>query len=125
MEGNYYEVLYVDKFSDLVEAAVVNDTLRKTFGLNHRHLLKLSAGTPVVIKKKVGIEEAERYKGIVMDAGGVAWIQELGPEGEHLERRQEKRRSILDRRTVYRASSIVPDRRQDMGRRSTDRKNVH
>lgn len=125
MSASQYEVVYIDKFTDMVEAAIVKDNLQKTFGLKPDHLQKLASGKPVVIKKQVNFDEANRYKAAVDSAGGVAWVQELGPDGEHVERRQSGRRQLKDRRAVFRASAILPDRRQNCGRRSTDRSTYH
>ena len=125
MKSSSYEVVYIDKFTDMVEAGIVRDNLQKTFGLKPKHIVALSSGRPVVIKKRINFDEALRYKAAVDSAGGVAWVQELGSDGTHIERRQTGRRQLKDRRAVFRASSILPDRRQSCGRRSTDRSRYH
>ncbi|MGI1677393.1 MAG: hypothetical protein K6L75_01555 [Cellvibrionaceae bacterium] len=125
MDTNQYEVVYLDKFTDPMEAKSALKKLQETFGLAESHIEKLSSGEPVVIKKKVDLEEATLYQEAVARAGGVAWVQEIGTDGFHEERRKGPRRVTLDRRTVYRASSILPDRRGSCGRRSTDQLTLH
>lgn len=115
-----YEVLYIDKFTDAAKAEYARENLRATFHLSEQHLDRLATGEPVIIKKNINLDKALRYRQAVVDAGGVAWVQALDVQGEHWERRQNNRRQLTDRRTVYRASSIQPDRRQNCGRRSTD-----
>lgn len=121
MSGSkHFEVVYIDKFSDSYKAQLARDNLRAVFGLSTQQLDKLACGDPIVIKKEVSLSEASRYRSAVIDAGGIAWVQELDENGNHVERRQEKRRQLADRRNYFRASSIQPDRRQNCGRRSTD-----
>lgn len=120
-----YEVLYVDKFQNAQEAAATRQCLSKTFGLQPHQWDRLASGNPVVVKKGVPYEEAERYLNAIAEAGGTAWVQKLGPDGNHIERRKTNRRQLFDRRAVYRASAIQPDRRQSRGRRSTDKILVH
>ena len=120
-----YEVLYIDKFTDAAKADYARNNLRQAFNLQEHHINRLSTGEPVVIKKKVTYEEALKYRAAVVDAGGVAWVQPLDANGEHIERRQNKRRQLIDRRSHYRASSIQPDRRQNCGRRSSDNAIFH
>ncbi|GAB1258147.1 hypothetical protein NBRC116494_26490 [Aurantivibrio plasticivorans] len=120
-----YEVLYVDKFNSAQEAAATRASLCKTFGLKPHQWDRMSSGDPVVIKKGVAYDEAERYLKAIAQAGGTAWVQELDADGNHIERRTMKRRQLFDRRAVYRASSIQPDRRQSRGRRSTDKVLIH
>ncbi len=115
-----YEVLYIDKFTDSAKAQYARENLREAFHLAERHLDQLASGEPVVIKKQVSFEEALRYRQVVVNAGGVAWVQALDADGVHRERRQGNRRHLADRRAYYRASSIQPDRRENCGRRSTD-----
>lgn len=121
----YYEVLYIDKFTDAASAAHTRENLRKMFRLSERHLYHLSCGKPVVIKKKVSLDEAVRYRRKIEEAGGIAWVQALDEYGSHSERRQHNRRQQPDRRARYRASSIMPDRRESCGRRSTDGMTFH
>lgn len=120
-----YEVIYIDKFTDAAKANFTRTKMRNLFHLNDKHLDKLGSGDPVVIKKKVSLEEATRYREAVRRVGGVAWVQELSADGVHRERRQGQRRCLPDRRATFRASSIQPDRRQSCGRRSTDGAMLH
>jgi len=121
MSQGRYEVVYIDKFDNLLAAELFREQIRKRFKLNPTQLARLSCGLPVVVKKQVDLEEAKRYQSAFKRAGGVCWIQALGPDGKHYERRQGVRRQLLDRRTAFRASSVFPDRRQSCGRRSSDR----
>lgn len=120
MSEKLYEVVYIDKFEDLLAAELFRDQVRKRFRLDPSQLGKLSTGLPVVVKKRVNFTVAESYRTAIKKAGGVCWVQELGPNGEHYERRQGERRKSSHRRSAFRASSRFPDRRQTRGRRYTD-----
>ena len=120
MSAKLYEVVYVDKFDDLLAAELFRDQLRKRFNLNTEGLSRLSTGLPVVVKKKVPFEDAQRYHAAIRKAGGICWIQELDGNGRHFERRQSQRRMRSERRSAYRASSMYPDRRRVYGRRTLD-----
>jgi hypothetical protein len=117
-----YEVVYIDKFTDIVEAEIARKQLQQRFHMTDSVMASLSCGKPVVIKKGVELDEAERYEKAIKDSGGVCWIQKMAPDGVHRERRHDERRVNLDRRSEYRGSSIQPDRRTNCGRRSGDRK---
>jgi len=123
-DQNRFEVIYVDKFTDPEQFDRAQRNLQKLFGLKQRHLERLSCGLPVVIKKRIAREEAERYRDAVKKAGGVAWVQEVGPDGLHYERRDQDRRVVFDRRAFYRINVLIPDRRVSTGRRTTDRSSV-
>lgn len=125
MKGQHYEVLYIDKFTDVAVAEYAKNNLRKLFQLDDKHIQRLSSGEPVVIKKDIDLDEAVKYRQAIAQAGGVAWVQSLNELGLHQERRKGKRRQLLDRRGSYRGSSIQPDRRETCGRRSTDGSIVH
>lgn len=115
-----YEVVYIDKFSDMASAELARENLKRTFGLNDHMLSTLSCGMPIVVKKGVSLDEAQKFEGAIKDSGGVCWIQEMSPDGNFHERRHEMRRQSLDRRGNFRGSSILPDRRYGIGRRSLD-----
>lgn len=120
MSSKLYEVVYVDKFDDLLAAELFRDQLRKRFKLDTGGLTRLSTGLPVVVKNRVPFEDAQRYHAAIRKAGGVCWIQELGESGKHAERRQGQRRGRMQRRSAFRASSLYPDRRRTGGRRTID-----
>jgi len=125
MASTQFAVVYVDKTTSSMESATIQRNLKDVFGLNFKSLARISTGKPVVIKKKIDFDHATRYQDAVKRAGGIAWVQELDEEGMHQERRQDHRRQMFDRRAVYRASSIQPDRRQTCGRRSSDQHARH
>lgn len=120
MSNKLYEVVYIDKFDDLLAAELFRDQVRKRFKLASDQLTRLSTGLPVVVKKRLSFDEAQQYRTAIKQAGGVCWVQELGPNNKHFERRQGERRLTVPRRSAYRASSRFPDRRRSRGRRSTD-----
>ena len=120
MGERLYEVVYIDKFDDLLAAELFRDQVRKRFKLNTEQLNRLSTGLPVVVKKRISYEEAQTFRLAIKNAGGVCWVQELGADGKHFERRQGDRRGAMSRRAAFRASSKLPDRRRSKGRRSTD-----
>lgn len=122
MESVSYEVVYVDKFEGLPAADLLRERIRRRFGLSRPQLTRLSSGTPVVIKRGVGLEEAKRYQEAVNELDGTCWVQSMDSGGGYRERRRRKRRGLLDRRRNFRASSILPDRRDNYGRRSMDLK---
>lgn len=116
-----FEVVYIDKFEDLLSADLFRDQVRKRFGLRTQEIARMSSGLPVVVKKNLDFEKANLYRSAIRSAGGICWVQEHGPSGKHSERRLDKRRDILDRRTCFRASSTFPDRRRSCGRRGVDK----
>lgn len=121
MSGKHYEVVYIDKFSDIAQAEMARDLLRQKFHLDDSSLEKLSCGQPVVVKRMVPLGDAQRFESAIKEAGGTCWVQEIPSDGSHVERRELLRRQKIDRRGSYRGSSILPDRRQTCGRRSADK----
>ena len=121
MMSGHYEVVYIDKFSDVVQAEMTHDMLQQRFHLDDASLEKLSCGQPVVVKRLVPLGDAKRFESAIKEAGGTCWVQKIESDGLHAERRELCRRQKLDRRGTYRGSSILPDRRQSCGRRSSDR----
>lgn len=120
MERGNYDVFYIDKFHRHPNADALRERIGRRFKLSDQALAHLSSGEPVVVKKSVSLQEAKRYLAAFCAVGGVCWIQPSSGDGRFHERRKHWRRSLLDRRAIYRASSIQPDRRQSCGRRSTD-----
>jgi len=121
MSSKHYEVVYIDKFSDIAKAEMARDLLRQRFHLDDLSLDKLSCGQPVVVKRLVPLDDAQKFESAIKQAGGTCWVQEVPSDGVHTERRELVRRQKIDRRGTYRGSSILPDRRQSCGRRSSDR----
>lgn len=120
MEQSLYDVCYIDKFQNHPDADVLRERIGRRFRLTEQALNHLCSGEPVVVKKKVELDEAKRYLSAFRSLGGACWIQPRTTDGRYRERRQQWRRSLLDRRAMYRASSVQPDRRQSCGRRSSD-----
>lgn len=120
MERNSYDVFYIDKFHKHPNAHELRSRVGRRFKLSAKALDHLSSGEPIAVKKSVSLHEAKRYLSAFRSVGGVCWIQPSSGDGRFHERRQLWRRSLLDRRAIFRASSIQPDRRQSCGRRSTD-----
>lgn len=120
MERSLYDVFYIDKFHHQPNADALRERIGRRFRLTAEALAHLSSGEPVVVKKSVKLAEAKRYLAAFRAVGGACWIQPHAADGRFRERRREWRRSLLDRRAIYRASSVQPDRRQSCGRRSTD-----
>lgn len=116
-----YEVVYIDKFSDAIEADLARISLKERFQLSDRKLNIMAKGTPVVVKKGISYDEAVKFEDAIKRSGGVCWIQECSPDGLYHERRDDKRRDLMDRRDHYRGSSILPDRRMGIGRRTVDK----
>ncbi len=117
-----YEVVYIDKFKDSIEADLARVSLKERFNLSDRKLDLMSSGLPVVVKKGISFDEACIFEDAIKRSGGVCWIQEMSPDGLHYERRTDPRRLQLDRRETYRGSSIQPDRRMGVGRRTDDQR---
>lgn len=120
MERNRYDVFYIDKFHNRPNADELRERVGRRFKLSAKALGHLSSGEPTAVKKSVSLQEAKRYLSAFRSVGGISWIQPSSVDGRFHERRQLWRRSLFDRRAIYRASSIQPDRRQSCGRRSTD-----
>ncbi|MGQ9425911.1 hypothetical protein ACXYTJ_05090 [Gilvimarinus sp. F26214L] len=121
MDEARYEVVFIDKFSDGAEADLVRGRVRRRFRLSDRAFARITSGSPVVVKRCRELEEARRYLSVIRALGAVCWIQLSEDDGRHVERRSIQRRALLDRRAIYRGSSILPDRRGGCGRRSSDR----
>lgn len=119
MRESLYEVIYIDKFFDIAEAEIVRQGLQKHFHLDEKTIEYMSTGKPVVIKKNVDRNAAERLKSVVDTIGGTCWVQEVSLSRHVRERRLRQRRQLISRRKNIRASSILPDRRIK-GRRSDD-----
>ena len=120
MGEKIYEVVYLDNFADSEVARLAKEKLKHSFHLTDSQLKLLSSGVPVVVKKNLPLSQAQRFEQAVKDAGATCWLQEMSPDEVHYERRQTSRRQLLDRRSSYRGSSIVPDRRHNLGRRQED-----
>lgn len=117
-----YEVIYIHKYTDAMQAELVRLSLKERFNLTERKLELMSCGSPVVVKKGVPYAEACLFEDAIKQAGGTCWIQECSPDGLYHDRRDECRRERLDRRDSYRTSSIQPDRRMGIGRRDQDKR---
>lgn len=117
-----YEVVYIDKFTDALEAELARLSLRERFNLSDRKLELMSCGSPVVVKKGVTYAEACVFEDAIKQSGGTCWIQESSPDGLYHDRRDESRRERLDRRDNYRTSAIESDRRMGIGRRDQDKR---
>ncbi len=120
MSDTLFEVIYIDKFTDVAEASVIRERIKAKFKLSERVMESLSTGLPIVVKKNVEIEEAERFDTAIKEAGGVCWVQPMSIDQKFHDRRDDQRRQRNDRRVRYRGSSILPDRRAGVGRRSDD-----
>jgi hypothetical protein len=121
MGEKIYEVVYLDSFGCEEDASEARAKLKACFHLNDSQLKLLCSGVPVVVKKNLPLAEAQRFESAIKQAGATCWLQEMSPDEVHYERRQNKRRLLLDRRATYRGSSILPDRRSNTGRRREDR----
>ena len=123
MDALGYEIVYVDKFKDVATADIARNALKQRFHLSDYIVERLSSGMPVVIKKGVELDEAERYQQAIKEVGGVCWVQKMKPDGVHQERRLFGRRMSKSRRNDERGSSIIPDRRcknSGKGQRTND-----
>ncbi len=93
---------------------------------NPLHVQKISrmfSGRTVVIKEGIDKLSAQTYIDAISRAGAKAYIKiKVGPPDGIKERRLSMRRMQIDRRTIARRSSIVPDRRKSRGRRESDPK---
>ncbi len=120
MDNKFYEVVYVDKFVCRSESDDMAQWFRRHFGLDQRHLEMLGSGNPVILKKNILIDTAERLQRKIQALGGVCWIQQTPPAGEPHERRRMQRRRCAERRQTWRLDTMVADRRVNLGRRSSD-----
>ena len=118
MGEKIYEIVYIDKFSDNQQATLARQKLQGLFHLSDKQVQYLNSGDPVVVKRDIPMAIAQKFKRAIEGVGATCWIQEMANGEPHYERRQEKRRQTMDRRDQYRSSSILPDRRAALGRRS-------
>ncbi|GAB1262059.1 hypothetical protein NBRC116495_27660 [Aurantivibrio plasticivorans] len=121
MKSPLFDVIYIDKFRDPSEVSRFNRQAKQRFNLSDGALHILGAGDPILIKKRQGQKQAESYRQVIESIGGVCWYQPAADDGKYHDRRHVQRRGLLDRRTCYRASSVLSDRRCNRGRRSSDR----
>lgn len=122
MSTGTYRVIFCGEIAADADPKQVKIGMAKLFRLDPaqpEHLTKLKrmfSGRTIVIKDNLAMADAEKYRSAIEQVGGISHI-ELTPAEE---RRKEQRRKIPDRREVRRSSAILPDRRKNSGRRSTD-----
>lgn len=117
-----FEVLYIDKFSDVQQSQAVLKEMANLFHLKPQACERLSCGEPVVVKQHIDRDTAEKIRRAIVASGGTCWIQQQ-PDNSHMtERRCNDRRSLNNRRATRRDNAIQPDRRVNGDRRQ---KNIH
>lgn len=124
MTDQLYDVIYIDKFTDVIAARLFRTFAKTRFNLTDAQLDKLSTGRPVVVKKRISRTIAKQYHRAFLKMGGVCWIQPSQHADQHFERRLITRRQPLDRREAYRPSTAFRNRRRNKGRRNTDKRSA-
>ena len=117
-----YDVVYIDKFTDVIAARLFRTFAKTRFNLSNAQLDRLSTGKPVVVKKRISRDLAKKYHRAFLQVGGVCWIQPSSESGDRWERRAIARRKPTDRRETYRPSTAYRNRRRSKGRRNSDQR---
>ncbi|MGH1472271.1 MAG: hypothetical protein ACRBCS_13855 [Cellvibrionaceae bacterium] len=120
MSDQMYDVVYIDKFTDVIAARLFRTFAKTRFNLSNTQLDRLSSGKPIVVKRRISRDKAKEYHRAFIKMGGVCWIQPTQEEGQYWERRAISRRKPLDRRESYRPSTSFRNRRRNKGRRNSD-----
>ncbi len=120
MTDQLYDVVYIDRFTDVIAARLFRTFAKTRFKLTNTQLDQLSSGAPIVVKKRISRDLAKEYHRAFIKMGGVCWIQPSQETGHYLERRALSRRKPLDRRETYRPSTAFRNRRRNKGRRIVD-----
>ncbi len=119
-----YDVVYIDKFTDVIAARLFRSFAKTRFNLTNAQLDRISTGKPVIVKRRISRDLAKKYHRAFLQVGGVCWIQPSNESGVHWERRAIARRQPVDRRETYRPSTAFRNRRRNKGRRNADKKYV-
>ncbi len=115
-----YAVIFHNTCPQNRESELVLERIRKRFGLNGNNLSILAQGTPVIVKRHHELAVAKNLQKLLSCLGAVVWIQKVQRGSEYNDRRGQKRRQLPDRRTAYRHTLSIPERRFGGGRRRTD-----
>ena len=115
-----YAVIFHHTCPQNRQSELVLERIRKRFDLNGDNLTILAQGTPVVVKRHSELLVAKNLQKLLNCLGAVAWVQKVYRGAEYRDRRAEKRRQVPDRRSAYRHTLSVPERRFGGGRRRTD-----
>ncbi|MBB6523512.1 hypothetical protein [Pseudoteredinibacter isoporae] len=115
-----YAVIFHNTCPQNRESELVLERIRMRFGLNGENLSILAQGAPVIVKRHADLVVAKNLQKLLACLGAVSWIQKVRRGTEYRDRRAQKRRQIPDRRTAYRHTLSIPERRFGGGRRRTD-----
>lgn len=115
-----YAVIFHNTCPQGRESELVLERIRKRFRLETGKLAILSQGSPVVVKRHTELAVVNKLRDMMLQLGAVVWTQELANGAEFSDRRSLKRRQMPDRRSAYRHTLSVPERRFGGGRRRSD-----
>lgn len=115
-DHNNLDIVFIDKYIDPTQSLSLLNTLQKKFMFSDAVKRQLSSGLPVVIKHDTDAETAQRIIDYIASLGGDCWAQSSCPDG-YVDRRDQNRRHIIDRRLLHRGWAIMPDRRRSRERR--------
>ncbi len=115
-----YAVIFHNTCPQSREAELILERIRKRFGLSNDRLSLLAQSSPLVVKRASEAALAKKLKDMLLELGAVAWVQQLQIGQEYSDRRGAKRRQQPDRRSAYRHTLSIPERRFGGGRRRSD-----
>lgn len=115
-----YGVIFHNTCPRTRESEIVLERIRQRFRLAQNNLTLLSQEEPVVVKRLEHRGVALKLQDVLSTLGAVAWVQELSSGESFKDRRQDRRRVLADRRSAYRHTLSVPERRFGGGRRRSD-----
>lgn len=119
-KDNEYALIFHNTCPQSRESELVLERIRKRFKLNSGKLAILSQGSPVVVKRHSELAVVNKLRDMMVHLGAVVWTQELAKDAEYSDRRCLKRRQMPDRRSAYRHTLAIPERRFGGGRRRSD-----
>ena len=79
-DQGHFDVVFNGEIAAESELIDVKQQMADMFQLNENRVEALFTGQPVVIKKDVTKELAEKYKGAISQAGGISVVVEMMPE---------------------------------------------
>lgn len=126
-----YRLVFRGKYLPGVPPELVAESVAALFRVSLEQVRALLAKSPAIIKQDIDAEQGNRYVDALLDTGLITHLEAttdaegnpLPPGWDGVERRRSTgdRRSGHDRRGGNRDASLRPDRRQNRGRRKTDR----
>lgn len=128
--SRHYRLVFRGKYLPGLSPEDVHANVAELFRAPVERVRELLSSLPAVIKQDIDIEQGNRYLEAMAEVGLITHLELVTDEAgepiapgswDGVERRSGvERRHRADRRAGRRGAAIVPDRRQNRGRRKTD-----